>query len=282
MASINWQDSSEKNSSPRGHSAPSSRPAVPLGFIIGIMSGAAFSMLLMGLIAGYTIGKWVNPAGAGYAANARAAVAQVPSAPTPTPTPTPTPQAAQAVAPIDPKTDRINGDLATAKVAVIEYSDFECPFCKRLYDDAEKQIRTTYGSQVVWVYRDFPLSFHQNAHKEAEAGRCVNELGGNAAFWKYHDYVFEKTTSNGTGFPLDQLPVAAQQAGVDAKKFQTCLDSGKYVKAVDDQEAEGGAAGVQGTPGNFVVNLKTQKSQAISGAVPFATFKTAIDAALQS
>lgn len=283
MSPLNWQEVPSKGSSPktRPDSAPQRSQGI-LGFIVGIMSGAAFSMALMGLIVGYAVGKWVNPSGASYAANAPVAVAQVPSAPTPSaPTPTPPPApAGKLPAAIDPKTDRIRGDLSKAKVALIEYSDFECPFCKRHFPTMQ-QVVSTYGDKVALVYRDFPLSFHQNAHKEAEAGRCVFEQGGNTAFWKYHDYVFDKTTSNGTGFPLDQLPVAAKQAGIDVTKFQSCLDSGKYAKAVDDQETEGGSAGVTGTPGNFVINLKTNDFKLISGAYPFDSFKTAIDAMLQ-
>jgi protein-disulfide isomerase len=182
------------------------------------------------------------------------------------------------VPPIDPKTDHIRGNK-DATVAVIEYSDFECPFCKSVFPTYQ-QVMQTYGDKVMWVYRQFPLSFHQNAQKEAEASECIAELGGNDAFWKYNDYVFSHTTSNGTGFALDQLPVAAKQAGVDVTKFQSCLDSGKYQKQVQNSETAATAAGVDGTPGNFVYNLKTKESTPLIGAVPFANFKTAIDAAL--
>ena len=272
MAPLNWQENTAKNSSSHSNAQ---RPTGPLGFIIGIMSGAAFSMALMGLIMGYAIGK-MNIFQPSFAGNAPQIVAQAPAAPTPTPQPQAPQPSGKPPAPVDPKTDRIRGDLSKAKVAVIEYSDFECPFCKRHFPTMQ-QVVSTYGDKVAFVYRDFPLSFHQNAHKEAEAGRCVYELGGNAAFWKYHDYVFTNTTGNGTGFALDQLPVAAKQAGVDVTKFQSCLDGGKYAKAVDDQETEGQGAGVNGTPGNFIVDLTTQKSTLISGAVPFSSFQAAID-----
>lgn len=281
MSPLNWQEVPSKGSSPKARpdTVPQRSQGV-LGFIVGIMSGAAFSMALMGLIIGYTVGKWMNPNSFALGGSAPQQVAQVPAAPiaptaaaqAPTPPSSPVP-------PVDPKTDHIRGDLSKATVAFIEYSDFECPFCKRFFPTTQ-QITQTYGDKVAFVYRHFPLSFHQNAHKEAEASECVNELGGSTAFWKFHDYVFDKTTSNGTGFPLDQLPVAAKASGVDTAKFQTCLDSGKYVKLVDDEETSGGAAGVTGTPGNFVVNLKTQKSQLVEGAVPFESIKTAIDSAL--
>jgi protein-disulfide isomerase len=265
MASLNWQD---KDSAPKGAHSSLHSQSNPW---------FAVSMGLVGVIVGFGIAQ-MNVLGKSAEANTVQPIAQAPVAPT-----APTAAVAQAPqpsgkppAPVDAQTDRIRGDLSKAKVALIEYSDFECPFCKRHFPTMQ-QVVSTYGDKVALVYRDFPLSFHQNAHKEAEAGKCIFELGGNDAFWKYHDYVFTNTTSNGTGFALDQLPVAAKQAGVDAAKFQTCLDSGKYVKAVDDQEAEGQSAGVSGTPGNFVVDLATQKSTTISGAYPFSAFQAAID-----
>ncbi len=144
------------------------------------------------------------------------------------------------------------------------------------------QISADYGSKVAIVYRHFPLSFHANAQKEAEASECANELGGNDAFWKYHDAILTRTTSNGTGFALDQLVPLAKEIGLNDAKFQSCLDSGQFAKHVQDEETAGGAAGVTGTPGSFVVNLKTKDTKFISGAQPYASFKAAIDAALQS
>lgn len=272
MAPLNWQDASRKNAPGRDDApgAPStSNPWFPIA--IG----------LMGIIIGFAVGSW-RSAGNFVPGAAPQQAAQAPSAPVPTapiqaPQPPPT---AGPLTPVDPKTDHIRGDLSKATVAVIEYSDMECPFCKRVHPTYQ-QIVQTYGDKVVWVYRHFPLSFHANAHKEAEASDCVAELGGNDAFWKFVDGIFDKTTSNGTGFPLDQLGPLAKQVGVDQTKFQSCLDSGKYARHVDDEENAGQAAGVQGTPGNFVVNLKTQKSQLVSGAQPFSNFQTAIDAMLK-
>jgi protein-disulfide isomerase len=242
------------------------------GFIGGILGGAALSMGLIGLVVGYSLRGVMAPvtvAGAGTQQ-----VAAQPSAPADTP-PAPAPA---AMPPVDLASDHYLGDK-NATVAVVEYSDFECPFCKVLYDEGEKKVRETYGNKVLWIYRHFPLSFHQNAQKEAEASECVAEQAGNDGFWKFHDYVFTKTTSNGLGFALDQLPVAAKAAGVsDIAKFQSCLDSGKYAQKVKDSEDAGIAAGVQGTPGNFVINLKTKKSQEVPGASPFESFKSAIEA----
>ncbi|TSC58577.1 MAG: hypothetical protein Greene041619_451 [Candidatus Peregrinibacteria bacterium Greene0416_19] len=145
-----------------------------------------------------------------------------------------------------------------------------------------KQIMDAYKDDVVWVYRHFPLSFHANAQKEAEASECANEFGGNDAFWKYTDAIFERTVAGGTGFPLENLAPLAKELGLDEAQFKNCLDSGKYAKHVQDDMTGGSAAGVNGTPGNIVVNLKTDENRIISGAVPFASFKTVIDVLLDS
>ncbi len=214
-----------------------------------------------------------------------AALARAPSpsvaAPTAAPSPSARPPVAAAagtVKPVDPKTDHIRGDK-NAKVFVIEYSDFECPFCKR-HHPVMQQLMADYGGKVAWVYRQYPLNFHQNAEKEAEASECANELGGNDAFWKYTDKIFERTTSNGTGFALDALVPLAKEIGLNEAKFKSCLDGGKYAQHVQQDETEGQAAGVSGTPGNLVWT-KDGKSQLVEGAVPLSALKSVIDPLLK-
>ena len=174
--------------------------------------------------------------------------------------------------------DRIRGNK-NAKVALIEYSDIECPFCKRFHPTMQ-QVMKEYGDKVKWVYRDYPLSFHANAQKEAEAGWCISELGGNDAFWKYLDLIFERTTANGTGFALDKLGPLAKEVGVDQTKFQSCLDYGKYTKKVQEQMAQGTAEGVTGTPGTIILAANGD-TQLVPGALPFESIKPMIDAALK-
>lgn len=175
--------------------------------------------------------------------------------------------------------DHVRGDR-NARVALIEYSDMECPFCKRFHPTAQ-QVIDTYKGKVMWVYRHYPLSFHANAQKEAEAVECANELGGSDAFWKYLDTVYERTTSNGTGFALDKLVPLAKELGLDETKFTLCLDSGKYAAHVKDDMDGGSKSGVTGTPGNILLTIKTGKSNLIAGAVPFETMKAAIDEMLK-
>ncbi len=184
------------------------------------------------------------------------------------------PQAA-AVAPKVEGTDHMRGDK-NAKVTLVEYSDLECPFCKTFHKTAQ-QIVDEYKGKVKWVYRHYPLSFHANAQKEAEASECVADLGGEDAFWKYIDAIYDRTTSNGTGFALDKLAPLAAEVGVPQDKFTTCLDSGKFAQKVKDQLAQGTKEGVTGTPGNILLQDKSGKTIVIPGAVPFDQIKPNLD-----
>lgn len=175
--------------------------------------------------------------------------------------------------------DHVKGE-ANARIALIEYSDLECPFCKSFHPTAQ-QAMNEYQGQLKWVYRHFPLRFHANAQKEAEAAECVNELGGNDAFWKFIDAIYERTTANGQGFALDKLGPLAAEVGVNQTQFQTCLDSDKYSQKVRDEASAGAEAGITGTPGNILLDTKTGKTTVIPGAVPYAQLKQAIDAMLK-
>lgn len=176
--------------------------------------------------------------------------------------------------------DHIKGDR-NSRIALIEYSDLECPFCKRFHPTAQ-QAMDAYKGQLMWVYRQFPLTFHQNAHKESEASECIASLGGNDAFWKYIDAIYERTTSNGTGFALDKLAPLAAEVGVNQTKFSDCFDKGTMVKNVDDEISAGSQAGINGTPGNILLDTKTGKTVVIPGAVPFEQLKAGIESLLKS
>jgi protein-disulfide isomerase len=167
------------------------------------------------------------------------------------------------------KDDHILGDL-DAEVQIIVYDDFECSYCLR-HEETLNQIIDTYGDKVVMAYRHFPLSFHANAQKAAEASECAAEQG---KFWEMHGKIFESQGNDTMG--VAQFKKDAKSLGLNTKKFNDCLDSGKYESEVKSDLSEGVAFGVQGTPGNFV------NGQAISGAVSFAQFKTMIDAVLEN
>jgi protein-disulfide isomerase len=191
---------------------------------------------------------------------------------------TPTPKAAGDVPKIT-KDDHIRGDR-NARIALIEYSDLECPYCKSVHPTI-KQVLDAYEGKVMWVYRHYPLSFHANAQKEAEATECANELGGNDVFWKYLDTIFERTTSNGSGFALENLVPLAVELGLPEDKFKNCLNSGTYTDHVNADMDGGSEAGVTGTPGNILLDTKTGKTRLVPGAVPLDTFKVAIDEMLK-
>lgn len=193
----------------------------------------------------------------------------------------PQPQAPQAAA---QKPEVTNADWyrggKNAKVVMVEYSDLECPFCKSFHPTM-LQVMKDYGDKVKWVYRHYPLSFHANAQKEAEASECAGKIGRNEAFWKYTDAIFERTTSNGTGFALDKLTPLAKELGLNESSFKQCLDSGEMAQKVKDQMAKGTAEGVTGTPGTIIIDAKGD-TQLVPGALPFEQIKPMIDKALQS
>lgn len=172
--------------------------------------------------------------------------------------------------------DHIYGN-PDAVVSLIEYSDFECPYCKKFHPTAKKLVNA-YGGKVNWVYRHYPLSFHNPlAQKEAEATECANELGGNESFWTYADAIFQRTTSNGKGFPIENLVPLAKEIGLDGAKFQECLTSGRYTARVLEDFTEGSKSGITGTPGNILVHNTTGEVKLKTGALPFEALKAEID-----
>lgn len=171
--------------------------------------------------------------------------------------------------------DHIRGDK-NARMLLIEYSDFECPFCKRFHPTAQK-IVDEYKGKVTWVYRHFPLDqLHSKARKEAEAAECAGELGGEEVFWKMTDKIYEVTPSN-NGLDLETLPTLATEVGLDKAKFKTCLDSGKKASRVEADYQGGAKAGISGTPGNILLDVKSGKTKLIPGALPLDMLKAEID-----
>jgi protein-disulfide isomerase len=159
---------------------------------------------------------------------------------------------------VDPitKDDHLLGD-PNSNITIVEYSDTECPFCKR-FDTTMNSIIDTYGkdSKVAWVYRHFPLdSLHSKARKEAEATECANELGGNSAFWSYLGLIYKNTPTN-NGLDPAQLPIFAKTARLDVAKFNTCLASGKYASSVQADLQSGIKIGIQGTPYSVMILKK--------------------------
>jgi len=168
-------------------------------------------------------------------------------------------------------TDHIKGDK-NAPIAMIEYSDIECPYCKKFQPTAQ-QVLDEYKGKVMWVYRHYLV--HPTAQKSTEASECAAELGGNDVFWKYLDSLYAQTEESLTSDKLAAL--AAKEVGLDEAKFKECVDSGKYSQKIQDQMKLGQEEGISGTPGTIILNVKTGKNLLVPGAYPFEEVKKAID-----
>jgi len=159
----------------------------------------------------------------------------------------------------------------TAPVVIVEYGDFECPFCGRLFEGAVKKIKDTYvkTGKVQLVYRHFPLNaIHPQAQKAAEASECAGEQG---QFWPYHDILYEKKNQ----LSISNYKVWATELGLNANQFNNCLDSDKYAGEVSDDLEEGTILGVNGTPATFV------NGRLVAGAQPFSAFEIIIEEELK-
>lgn len=164
-----------------------------------------------------------------------------------------------------------------ALISIIEYSDFECPFCKRFVETPQQAIAANPGL-VNLVYRHFPLSFHDPlATKQALASECVADISGNEKFWEYHDKIFETTNSNGKGMEPSQLTTLAKEVGINTTEFQECLDSEKFLSKVKADIKSGADAGITGTPGNIIRNNTTGEVRVLSGAYPIEAVQAAVD-----
>lgn len=159
-----------------------------------------------------------------------------------------------------------------APVTIVEFSDFQCPFCERFYSDAYKQIDEQYvkTGKVKLVFAQFPLSFHDQAQKAAEASLCVQAQKGNDGFWKMHDKLFD----NQADLSVENFKKWARELGIDGARFDRCLDNGDLESRVNAELAYGQSLGVSGTPTAFVNGVS------VVGAQPFSAFKQVIDAQL--
>jgi protein-disulfide isomerase len=152
---------------------------------------------------------------------------------------------------------------ANAPIELVEFADFQCPFCFHAHPTVEK-VLSTYGDRIHFVYRHYPLSSHPNARPAAEASECAAEQD---KFWPYYQVLF----SDPSKLDAAGLKASAAQVGLDIDRFNACVDSHKYKSVVDTDMKDGEKAGVSGTPA-FFVNGRT-----LSGAQPFEEFKDLID-----
>ncbi|MBI4159115.1 DsbA family protein [Candidatus Woesearchaeota archaeon] len=158
-----------------------------------------------------------------------------------------------------------------AKVTIIEFSDFQCPFCGRFYEQTLPSLQKEYidTGKVKLAFRHLPLSFHEYAMPAAEASECANEQG---KFWEYHDKIFD----NQGLLSNEILSTWAKEVGLDADKFDKCMKDGKYKSEIQKDLSDASAYGASGTP-TFFINGKI-----LVGAQPFSAFKQVIDAELSA
>jgi protein-disulfide isomerase len=173
--------------------------------------------------------------------------------------------------------EHIKGDI-NAPVKIVEYSDTECPFCKRFHLTMNEVMSDqSLKGKVAWVYRHMPLPMlHKKAQKEAEATECAYEQGGDVAFWKYLDRLMEITPSN-DGLAESELPNIAKYVGLNVQKFNECLQSGRMAEKVKADSDNGAETGGNGTPWSIVVGPNTKLP--LSGAMPLDTVKAMIEQA---
>jgi len=169
--------------------------------------------------------------------------------------------------------DAVKGDI-NAPVTIIEFSDYECPYCGRFFRDTLPQITEKYinTGKVKYVFRDFTLPFHQSAIPASNAAECLREQGGDAMYYEYHDVLF----NNQTELSVEKLKGYAADFSINQEEFASCLDSGKYNDEIQADYADGQKAGVQGTPGFFI------NGYPIKGAQPYSIFEAAIEDALNN
>jgi protein-disulfide isomerase len=191
---------------------------------------------------------------------------------------TPKPPASVA---LNPSGENFRGDK-NARLAIIEYSDFQCPYCGEFVRETFPKIESTYikTGKIRYYFRDLPLSIHANAVPAANAARCAGEQG---KFWEMHDRLF----ANQSALDAADLSKYARQLELDPGKFKQCLSSGKYTEGIRESIAGAEKIGIDGTPAFLVGVIQPEDGQMkvvkmFVGEEPFESFKSALDSLLAS
>lgn len=172
---------------------------------------------------------------------------------------------------------------AAADIAVIEYSDMECPFCVRQYQETKlkESLLAKYGDKVSFAFKNNRGVNHDGTEAKALGALCARKIGWDDAYVSFYRTVMDGTTQAGWVYPVSSLPQAAESAGVDVSAWQSCIDSKETLPefAAETQEANG--FGLGGTPGTLILNIKTGKYATVEGAYPLSTFIEKIDALMK-
>ncbi|MDA1060211.1 MAG: DsbA family protein [bacterium] len=161
-----------------------------------------------------------------------------------------------------------------APVVVVEFSDYQCPFCGKFFNETLPQIKENYidTGKVKLVYRDLPLSFHPDAYPAALLAECVRDQKGDEGYFTIHDVIFANISQSGLDYDL--VKDEAVKIGVNLDELNGCIESDKFKAEIDADQADAGRAGISGTPG-FIIN-----GNIVSGAQPFSSFEAIIEAEL--
>lgn len=206
-------------------------------------------------------------------------------------TPTPTnPTAVGEEQPTGPKMatvslddDAVLGNKSKAKVAILEFSDYECPFCQKFHKESYKELVKEFvdTGKAVYTFRDYPLPFHEPvASKAANLAQCVREAKGDTGFFAFNDAYFAATQSNAKGLPEGKQDEILRTLGVNVAAVNQCVTSEKFKDEIAKDLSDGSAAGVSGTP-SFVIGKLDAKGnvtgELVVGAMPLANFKTTVE-----
>jgi protein-disulfide isomerase len=178
---------------------------------------------------------------------------------------------ASANVPAPSSSDHIIGS-PTAPIVMVEYSDFQCPYCQMIYPSL-KQIQSTSNGQIAWVMREFPLyQIHPQAMPAANAAECIAAQLGNTGFWKYADTVF----NNQASLNPDYSTSLAKQFGANMDQYNSCVTNSTYLSKIQQETTDAENSGGNGTPFTVIINTKTGKQYPISGALPLAQIQSVI------
>lgn len=191
--------------------------------------------------------------------------------------------------PEQPAPQKVSGDYSDddaymgdedAPIVMIEFSDFQCPYCRSFYNDTLPAIKEKYidTGKVKFVYRDFPLSFHAGAIPAATASECAREQGGDEMYFAMHDKIFDGQNELGAGtvsIENESLVAYAKELGLDMKEFNNCFEADAFKEEIEADIADGQSVGISGTPG-FIIN-----GEIVSGAQPFSVFESIFEGELK-
>lgn len=172
---------------------------------------------------------------------------------------------------------------AAADIVVIEYSDMECPFCVRQYQETKlkESLLTKYESKVAFAFKNNRGVDHEGTEAKALGALCARKIGGDEAYVSFYTTVMDGTTQAGGVYAVADLPKAAEAAGIDVTKWQVCLDTKETIAEFTAETQEANGFGLGGTPGTLILNVKTGKYTTVEGAYPLSSFVEKIDSLME-